>query len=380
MGIVIKPVKDSAWLPGYQRVAAEITYGLWQKDRLFFDVPEWCAHEAGNPGNSWLLALLPLAFRTGKRLTVGAPVDPVLLRNAGEIMQVWSRWYPALKPVPIETDGTTQEGRSGSRTGLLFTGGVDSFFSALHYDETGRLGSPPATPPVDDLLFVWGFDIPLKRRAEFERKQRRLVAAARELGKHPITLVTNLRETRLRKLDWGLYLHGAALGAAGLLLGNRFDQMLISSSFGNESLMPWGSHQQVDPLMSTRQTAIIHYGAEFGRFAKTAFISKSATALRYLHVCWQDGTDQNCGKCEKCYRTLLALELLGLRGKATSFPPMEFSLQHLKTVWKRNKLIVIWYQEMREAALKRARPDVVRAIDECLALSNDPKPAGGKRG
>jgi hypothetical protein len=247
------------------------------------------------------------------------------------------------------------------------TGGVDSFFTALHYDEMVRSGVLPGARLVENLIFVGGFDIPLKHTAEFGRKQEWIADAAREMGKNLITITTNLRETRLRKLDWGMHTHGMALGAAGLLCGTRFKQILLSSSFVIDDSRSWGSHRRVDPLMSSSRTEIIHYGADFGRMDKTAFISRSEVALRYLHVCWKGGTARNCGVCEKCYRTLLSLEVLGRREKAASFPAGRFSLDHFRTISIKDLLIVDLYEEIRRHALEHSRPDVVKAIDERMA-------------
>lgn len=99
--IVIKPVKDSALLPGFRRSAAEISHGFGRKERLWFDVPEAGKSDESHLGNVWLLALLPLAFQTGKSLKICAPVDAVLLRNAVAVMRVWAQWFPPLQPVAI---------------------------------------------------------------------------------------------------------------------------------------------------------------------------------------------------------------------------------------------------------------------------------------
>ena len=51
---------------------------------------------------------------------------------------------------------------------------------------------------------------------------------------------------------------------------------------------------------------IISAGAEVSRNDKIAFIADNELAQKYLHVCTRQET--NCGMCEKCRRTLLALD------------------------------------------------------------------------
>jgi hypothetical protein len=369
--VLIEPLPPSpSRLPGYLRAAARITYAQSRikPEVLWFDVPEAYREDVSQTGDSALLALLPLAFRTGEPLRLAAPVDPFLLQNARAIQKVWSEWTPSLKPVPIEAGPRASSGNDGAgRTGLFFSGGVDSFFSALHWDEVTCASGAPDLRRLDDLIFVWGFDIPLKHRRAFERKRERLAEVARELGKNLVIVVTNLRETRLRSQDWGTVVHGPALGAAGLVLGKRFSRLLISSAFQRTFTDPWGSHPDVDPLMSTGNTAFLHYGDAFDRFEKTAFVARSELALRHLHVCWREGTDLNCGACEKCYRTLLTLELLGVRHRAMSFPQDRFSLERVASIPLRSAVAVWLMTEVRDRARQCRREDVADAIDRCLA-------------
>jgi hypothetical protein len=357
-------------LPGYLRVAARVCYGRrgLKPEVLWFDLPEAYREDVSDAANGWLIALLPLAVRMAEPLQIDAPVDPTLLQNTGEILRIWSTWDPSLKPVPIEACGEPDAAGPGAgKTGLFFSGGVDSFFSVLHWDEVTCAQGAAGLCPVDDLIFVWGYDIPLKHRRAFARKREALAEVARQLGKNLIPVVTNLRETRLGALAWGAVLHGAALGAAGLVLDARFSRLLISSAFQRTILDPWGSHPHVDPLMSTRRTEFIYYGDAFDRYEKTAFIVRSDVALRHLHVCWGAGSDHNCGQCEKCYRTLLSLELLGVRDQAASFPRDRFSLEHVPSIRLGSAVAMKLLAEVRDRAVQQGRSDVAGAIEECLA-------------
>jgi hypothetical protein len=281
---------------------------------------------------------------------------------------VWSRWFQPLHPVPLELDLCPAPAHvTQARTGLFFTGGIDSFFTLLHFDEFARTRTALGLRPVDDLIYVWGYDIFLENRQAFEGKVRSLTAVAQALNKNLMTIATNLRQTRLRAYDWGPFVHGPALAAAGLLLERRFSRVLLSSSLTYNDLDPWGSHALLDPLFSTSQTRIQHYGAGFDRFQKTEFCARSDIALKHLHVCWKDSSDLNCGKCEKCYRTLLTLEMVGALERATSFPPGSFALERMREIWEDHPLVIRLYQQMRIHAIRIQRPDVVGMIDRCLA-------------
>lgn len=65
-----------------------------------------------------------------------------------------------------------------------------------------------------------------------------------------------------------------------------------------------------EPLLldcfSTPGLKIISSGSECDRNDKIAFIADNEFAQKYLHVCTRQET--NCGMCEKCRRTLLAMD------------------------------------------------------------------------
>jgi len=355
-------------LPGFVRFAARIHYRrrLWRPEILWFDVPETHGKEVGDSGDPWTLALLPAAYYWREPLEVAAPVDLVLLQNVGEIQRIWNSWTPLFQPVPVlaATQSIAAPEREG-RVGLFFSAGVDSFFTMLHYDAAERRQTPPKPRLVDDLIYVWGYDIPLAHREAWEQKRTALAEVARESGKHFLPIVSNLRETRLRKLPWGRVMHGPALGAAGLLLGRRYGRLLISSGGKMADLYPHGSHPRVDPLFSTSGTEMIRYRGDSDRFEKTAYIAESELVLRHLQVCWVGGTAKNCGRCEKCLRTLLALDLIGKREQACCFPPLPWSLDLIAQV-RFGLAPEHLMADMIPYAEQRGRAEVVAALTACL--------------
>ncbi|MFH0986246.1 MAG: hypothetical protein V1882_12080 [Candidatus Omnitrophota bacterium] len=60
---------------------------------------------------------------------------------------------------------------------------------------------------------------------------------------------------------------------------------------------------------STTTLKIYSEGAALTRLEKTREIVEYAPSYRYLNVCYK--SSKNCGRCEKCSRTLLSLDLLG---------------------------------------------------------------------
>ena len=63
------------------------------------------------------------------------------------------------------------------------------------------------------------------------------------------------------------------------------------------------------PLFSTHSLRVYSEGENMSRMTKLKSVIKYAPSYKYLNVCLKDG--DNCGKCEKCVRTLLGIDALG---------------------------------------------------------------------
>lgn len=367
--------RETGATPGCVRLAGRVvSQSLAAEEVLWADVPEAFAADVTDRLDAWMLWLLPHAFEAGEDLCLEGTVDPELLRNAHELMAVWSCWRPGKRPVGIEAEPAASPAPQGTRTGLFFTAGVDSFFSLLHHDDMARLHPAWNLRPVDDLIYVQGYDIPIANRPALDRKQAALRAIAEETGKTLVTLATNFRDTgvSLRKSDWGPVMHGPAVAACGLLLGRRWRTLLLSAAVAYDEFDPWGSTCMTDPLFSTSATRVWHYGAGADRLRKIEFLARRDVALEHLHVCWRDASERNCGVCEKCFRTLLALDMAGARARARTFPAGEFSVDRLRDVWSDREPVKRMYEKMREHARLIGRADVVSVIDACLARPGDP--------
>jgi hypothetical protein len=359
---------SSPLLPGYLRLAAKITLETRRQDPeiLWFDLPVIHAQELAPGGDAWLHCCLPLAYHLSERLVLSQPIDAELYENAGEMMRVWSVWDKSRAPVPIECDFSAGRSVPGRHTAAFFSGGVDSFFTALHHDQEMKKLNLPADRAIDDLIFVWGYDLPLAKPEAFERLSKKLARIAAGLGKQLVIAASNLRDTCCGNLDWGRYLFGAALGAVGLMLGGRYKKIMISSSDDYSIIYPWGSSPLLDHLMSSKQTRFFHYGAGFSRYQKTEFISQFKLALEHLHVCWMDASDENCGQCEKCYRTLITLDALGRLPEASSFPRLKYSMSQAKRIYLSEPFLAVYLREIVEGARRQERGDIVAALESCL--------------
>lgn len=352
------------------RLIGDVRYGNGRSgaEKIWFDLPARFKDAISQNGNPWLVCLLPLAAQRGETLRLARPVDRQLMQNARRAMKIWRGWYPDMHEVDIEAELLPESSKqSGTHTGAFFSGGVDSFFTAL---ECSKPGIGPKALKIDDLITVLGFDIPVTNGAAFDRLKRSLSQAGNGLGANLIDIATNLRTTRLSACSWPELLHGAALASVGLVFEPRFGKVLIAGTDDFGTATPWGSHPLVDPLFSTSNMAVVHHGAKVGRVEKLEAVARSGVALKALRVCWGSEADTNCGKCAKCYCTMLHLHLLGALDRCDAFDHKRFDFSRAERLYSRAPEVRIYLNAMKALALSREQTEIVDAIEKGIRRSD----------
>lgn len=351
------------------RLAADIFYDDRQgcSELLWFDVPDSFREVLSTSGDPWLAALLPLASKLGEPLEIDGPVDSVLYENPRELMEWWRYWFPEMSVVSVIPKSVlTKPKQLVDRTAQFFSGGVDSFFTLLRQSNNSYAAG------VDDLLFGWGFDIPIADQHSFDRVKNVLAQAATDLDKNLVTFSSNIRETRFKVLPWGEIGHGNAMAAVALLFGGAYDRVLIPSTDGYRETGPWGSHATTDHYYSSADVRIVHEGAAFTRLEKVELVASSKTALSALRVCWRSQSDSNCGKCEKCLRTMIALELCGSLSNAKTFEHVTLDLGLVSKIYcpyTQTGSFRLYYKEMRDESRRQGRLDIAKSISSALFRS-----------
>jgi len=347
---------------GRVRLRAEVRYARGNAEEYWYDVPHAQAEELSGTGNPWLACLLPLAATLGESLTLPLPVDSALHANASRLLRIWKTWYPNLFEPDIHCDvEATPSAKGRDRVGAFFSGGADSFFTVLRDRET----APPAERrKIQDLITVWGFDISLDQGAAFARLVRRHGAVAERLGMDLIDVATNVRTTRWQEAQWSYLAHGAGLASIALALEKRFGAVYIAGGGGYRGLHPWGSHSVTDPLFSTNNTAIVYDGVAYLRTEKIEFLADSQIALDALRICYETWTDENCGTCNKCLRTMIGLDLCGALGRCTTLPHPDDLVEKLGRMDSSHFADFREFEDLRRLAVTKGREDVIRSLDK----------------
>lgn len=335
-----------------RRIVSVTVEGYGERQRLWCAVGEEHAEFLGDGCDGWAIAMVFPAMARGAELVVHGAVSPSLLANLEEFQECWSGWRPELyRRVGIRAEGAW-EGARGEGGITAFSGGVDSCATVRRHGE------------VKTALMVHGFDIPLGEdfRGAAERSRRILGSRGVEL----VEMATNFRE--VVRLDWE-DVFGAAVGACLTLIGGRFAVGWVPSSDSYRTLiLPYGSNPVSDGLLGSERFAI-RYDQLRGRPEKVGLLADWPESLQELRVCWEGRErDRNCGKCEKCVRTILSFRVAGM-GLPGCFEA-GVTEEEIRGLRMRSKGNLVVMQEVLEAAEARGMREAwVRALRDCVAAN-----------
>lgn len=279
---------------------------------IFFDMPGEYRVPPLDLLDGFVFGIIFYAMRLGQGIRVHGRVSHDALRNLNEFQDAWILWngsrYSKVDIIPRDTVDGIHIPESAEAI-AAFSGGVDSIFTVLRHS-TGNLGL--ASYPVGrSVLLVHGFDVSLEKPEQFEALKERTAPFLKELNLEVRTIRTNLRKLALQ--DWEDS-HAAQLACCLHNYSHEFGYGLIGSTESYDALvLPWGSNPVTDHLLSGAAFRIVHDGAAYSRTRKVEEISRHATAMAAVKVCWE-GADAavNCGVCEKCVRTQLNFLAVGV--------------------------------------------------------------------
>jgi hypothetical protein len=314
-------------VPNACRITASVSSPAWARPfELWFEVPsEWGASIDVEAADPWLAALLLPAMRTRDPLEIDALLSPELHEVLPDLQAAYAAWLPAAVGVEVHAERRSAPAPAGSGTALFFSCGVDSWYSLLKAQERRRRGLPSVT----QLVVVHGVDIDVgPRKVDVARElvdNAQRAADEHNLGLVPVT--TNLRQLYTRvalSWHWG---QAGALAAIGLALQPAFANVVVAAGRTNASVIlrpeaeAGGCHPLLVPMFSTRGCEFSVDGGEVSRLRKVAAVAASPLALDTLRVCWASHEPgYNCGRCAKCVRTMLELELAGALRRCATLP------------------------------------------------------------
>jgi hypothetical protein len=334
---------------------------------VFLETADDFESSLSHSAHPFLVASVMPAMKHGeRRIRVEGGVCP-MLRDGLQTNMQWLRqwWGPQRRPVPIESTERYSTRRVASRTGVFMSGGVDSL-ATLRWNRLNF--SPETSGSMHDGLWVFGFEI--EDRTVFERLTQSMMEIASDAQLTLIQVFTNVRSLDDDWVFWRDEAQGAYLSSVAHAFAPRFSSVSIAGTFDVPNMRPWGSHPLLDPNYSTPDLRVHHDGVAWSRLTKTQLVAGWGTALANLRVCNRSTACEpgvlNCGRCEKCIRTMLALIALGVLAQAPSFPERDVSPSMVTKVTINDPYVESCYRDLLGPLRVKGREDLARAVTSVL--------------
>jgi len=295
-------------------ITAIIEDSKQSKTSLWYRVAAEHSSKITKSWNPLVVGTIFWGMKKGADLHFHGEVSPSLLRNLEQLQIIWSCWRPqSFKKINVIADKEIEQQGADDSAGdiMAFSGGVDACFTTFRH-ATNRCGRLNRNLKAG--LMIHGVDIPLQQKEVFERASKNSEAILESLGLELITMATNFKA-----LSLGQDAFAGMTGSCLMLFQGTYKAGLISSTEPYQSLViPWGTNPLTDHLVSSDAFEIIHDSADFTRTEKMAMLAEWPEAVSRLRVCWYGPQNQknfdrlNCGRCEKCVRTILNLRVVGV--------------------------------------------------------------------
>lgn len=325
-----------------------------------------------NPDVFLVGCLIPAMYFGEKRIVMADAVCPYLkegIETVMAMMQLWSDGRLKLLDIDAPVRSSINPDHRKPRAAMVLSGGIDSLatlrLNRRHYPE-GHPGT------IRDGFIIHGFDIGgvVERGMKydvFDRAKQALAAVAEDAGISLIPVYTNIRHLCDDRSLWLDYFFGAVLAAVGHVFSSRINLLYLASSYDLLNLVPCGSHPLLDPEYASYRLRIRHSHVALSRMAKLKIVSEWDTAFQNFRVCLANVPDRlNCGKCEKCVRTMLGLVGLGVLDKTRAFVENDVTPDMLSPFKITIRHRPPFYRELLEPLRARGRDDLVNLIKRKL--------------
>lgn len=352
---------------------------------LYFETTEdFADYLICNPDAFFIGCAIPAMHYGETRLFIDAEICPEVRNGMVTVMSWLRQWYREgdgeLVRFETRTRGTVRR-PAAERAGFFFSGGVDSFATL----RKNRLTVPPGHPRYfQDAVIAYGLE--LDDPLVFDNVLDHLSGVAKQAGIGMIPVYTNVylpyrQEDAGKKFYfWMKEFHGAALAAIAHALAGRLTNVTIAATdsipaqrfLGAKQIGPYGTHPLLDHHFSSTELLIHHDSVELSRFDKIRLIADWDLALNNLRVCNQYKKNRhgklNCGRCEKCLRTKLALLALGVLDRVNSFADRDVSVDLMESVLRFTPYSpdeytkTVYHWELLEPLAHAGRDDLVHVL------------------
>lgn len=336
---------------------------------LYFETVDDFAKDLSCNPHAFLVACIMPAMHYGEeRVFIDEEICPELregLKTAMSLIRYWYKSDRKLVRIEAKTKSSISNHRLSERTGMFFSGGIDS----LAILRANRLNFSLEHPgSIKDALLVYGLEV--NKLESFDYVLSSMSEIAREAGITLIPVYTNVRS--LEHVDnwsiWEWEFQAAALSSIAHAFSRRLSTVIISSTYDIPHIQPYGSHPLLDPCYSSRDIRIKHDNITLSRFDKMKLVADWTTGFQNIRTCnnhefYQPGM-LNCGKCPKCVSAMLAFMALGVLEKTRAFPIHNISKELLISTMNISHTTICFYDELITPLKENGHYDLARIIEQ----------------
>jgi hypothetical protein len=354
---------------------------VWEKtsrppQTIFVEFEGNLAGELEISGDAFLSGCLVPALKNGEtRIRIEGSVCPRLRDGSAVVAGLLRSWYGDPRGgIEIEAEGGFQPRPVAGGGALSFlTGGVDSTFTLLSNHRAFALNHPGRIREcvLVSSLFSGEAASPDLAREFDDRVRLSAAGVARQAGVPLLIVRTNLRELEPGFDFFARESHSSILASVAHLLSRRGTAVHLAASADIRHLIACGTHPLLDTSFSSSRLEILHDGFGFSRLEKVGALVQWRSGLEHLMVCQAGpvgGGYLNCGECEKCRRTLVALAVFDAVGGAASFRSRDVSPKAIVRGRVDPESGFHW-SCVQEALRSQGRPALARAIGFKLLTS-----------
>lgn len=289
---------------------AQLVADIWiddEKAKMYFSVDKaYARYLVTERVDAFLVALLPLAMKKNHDIIFESFLSEKLLFQLKKFHIPTLAKYLGFYPVKLIGKASSEPINIKKAVGTGFSAGVDSFFTVM--DNTNLAEE---SYNITHLTFLnvgsHGDYGGQAARDLFIERSKNAKKYADNNGWELILIDSNVSEI----LDM-LYIesHTFRSMSAVLALQKLFSKYYYSSGFSfNDFQLNERDSASFDllnlPMFSTDDTSLYPMDGHSNRLDKTEAIAHYPQSYNYLNVCQM--SEENCGVCEKCRRTMLAL-------------------------------------------------------------------------
>jgi hypothetical protein len=325
-----------------------------------------------NPHAFLVGCIIPAMHFGEKRILLDTEICPGLKDGLKTVMALIEDWSEGTyRPLSIESkiSSAVRHINTQRRSGMFLSGGIDSLATL----RVNKMNFPEQHPgSIKDCLLIHGFDIGgvIERGMKyhvFERAEAAMAHVAKDANVTLIPVYSNIRHLCDDRDLWLNKFFGAVLAAVAHTFDQRISLVYIASSYDIPNLAPCGSHPLLDPEYSSFDLRIKHTDFALSRLEKLNIVAKWDVAFQNFRVCLANVKDRlNCGKCEKCVRTMTELVSIGALHKTTAFVENDVSPELLSVFDITIRHRAPFYEVMLPLLKERGRDDLVLTIKDML--------------